>query len=130
MRIEVEFAGVGELKAALTQAGQQVRRMPRAFRDIGNRIIKEGYDEAPVYGGATRASQRARSSNLNAKVAAGGSATASHGGGIYVGMNHYGTRWSGQRANKWLYRALYATADYGRARIEREIDYTFAQAGL
>ncbi|WP_432793949.1 hypothetical protein [Rhodococcus ruber] len=130
MRIEVEFDGVADLRARLTQAGKEVRRLPRAFGDIGNRTHKTAYGEAPVYGGQTRNSIRTRSSNLNAKISAGGSQTRSHGGGIYVLLNHYGRRWDGQRPNKWLYRALYATADYARARLEREIDSKLREAGL
>ncbi|AXY51651.1 hypothetical protein [Rhodococcus ruber] len=130
MRIEVEFDGVRDLQARLTVAGKNIRRLPRAFRDIGNRIHKTGYAESPVYGGQTRNSIRPRSSNLNAKVSAGGSATRSHGGGVYVELNHYGKRWRGQRPNKWLYRALFQNADYGQARLEREIDTTFTEAGL
>ncbi|MDO1481412.1 hypothetical protein [Rhodococcus ruber] len=130
MRIEVEVDGKADLKARLTVAGKNIRRLPRAFRDIGNRIHHAGVAEAPKYTGATADSLRPRSSNLNAKVSAGGSGTRSHGGGVYVELNHYGRRWRGQRPNKFLYRALFASADYGQARLARAVDDAFTEAGL
>lgn len=130
MRIDVEFDGLADLDARLTQAGKEIRRLPRAFGDIRNRIIRVGASEAPRYQGQTATSLKGKASNLKAEVTAGGDSRISHGGGIYVAMNHYGTRWDGQRPNRWLYRALYSMADFGRARLEREIDSKFREAGL
>lgn len=130
MRIVAEFDGITDLDARLTQAGKEIRRLPRAFGDIRNRIMRVGAGEAPRYHGATVASLEGKASNLKAEVRAGGDGRASHAGGIYVAMNHYGTRWDGQRPNRWLYRSLYSVADFGRARLEREIDSKFREAGL
>jgi len=130
VRIEVEFDGLADLDAALTTAGKEIRRLPRAFGDIRNRVMRTAAGEAPRYGGATVGSLQGKASNLKAEVSAGGDSRASHGGGVYVAMNHYGTRWDGQRPNRWLYRALYDSADYGRARLEREVGDKLRQAGL
>ena len=130
MRIDVEFDGLVDLDARLTRAGQEIRRLPRAFGDIRNRIIRGGRGEAPRYQGATVESMKGKASNLKAEVSAGGDEYRSHAGGVYVAMNHYGTRWDGQTPNRWLYRSLYSVADFGRARIEREIDSKLREAGL
>jgi hypothetical protein len=130
VRIDVEFDGVADLDARLTQAGKEIRRLPRAFGDIRNRIIRTGHGEAPRYRGATARSITGNSSNLKAEVSAGGDEYRSHAGGVYVAMNHYGTRWDGQTPNRWLYRSLYSVADFGRARLEREIDSKLREAGL
>lgn len=130
MRITTEFDGLADLDARLTRAGKEIRRLPRAFGDIRNRVMRTAAGEVPRYGGATANSMQGKASNLKAEVSAGGDSRVSHGGGLYVGLNHEGTRWRGQKPNRWLYRALYQNADFGRTRIEREIDTKLTEAGL
>ena len=95
MRIEVEFDGLSELDAALTLAGKEIRRLPRAFGDIRNRVMRTGASEAPRYRGATVDSMQGKASNLKAEVSAGGSQRASDGGGFYVASEPAGTPWDG-----------------------------------
>lgn len=128
--IEVRVEGAAEISAKLTRFQAESRRLPRAFSNIKNRMVRTADGLAPKYGGKTRRSIRGRSSNMLAKVSAGGAPRRSHGGGVYVKMNHFGTRWRGQKPNPFLFRTLDATKDYARAQVQNAINDKLKETGL
>lgn len=128
--IEARTSGVDEIVAKLTLFTAESRRLPRAFTNIRNRAVRTAFGYAPDYRGKTRASIRGRSSNMLAKLSAGGAPRRSHGGGVYVKMNHFGTRWRGQKPNPFLYRTLGATRDYAIAQLQTAINDKLKATGL
>jgi hypothetical protein len=128
--IEIDVEGVAEIVAKLDAFRAESRRLPRAFSNIKNRTHRAAYSAAPMYRGKTRDSIVSRSSNMNARIAAGGSTERSHGGGVYVVLNHFGTRWRGQQAQPWLYRTLYAQKEFARTQLENALNDKIKEVGL
>ncbi|OZC88352.1 hypothetical protein CH282_09495 [Rhodococcus sp. 06-418-1B] len=130
LRIDVEFDGKDELVAKLAMFAKTSRQLKPAFQQITSRALVTGRFQAPRYGGKTRASLKGKASNLQSHLSAGGGSRRSHGGGIYVVMNHAGTRWDGQSPNPWLYRTLNANRTFAVQRVRRELVKKKDEAGL
>lgn len=128
--VEVDVEGVAEIVAKLAKFKADSRRLRPAFDRIKERALVMGRFQAPVYGGRTKASLKGRASNMQAKVSAGNGSYKSHGGGIYVELNHAGTRWDGQAPNPWLYRTLSATTPFAVQAVRREMIKQKEAAGL
>lgn len=131
MIIDIDVEGVDPIVAKLNVFKANSRRLRPAFDDIADRAMTVGFGLAPVYGGQTRKSMKSRASNMAAKVSAGGSKKRSHGGGIYVKMNHAGTRWDpDQVPYPWLYYTLSRVRAFAVARVQRELELRKMEAGL
>lgn len=130
MIIDVDVQGVEVIVGKLNVFKANSRRLRPAFDDIAERAMTTGFAIAPVYSGSTRKSMKSRASNMAAKVSAGGSKKKSHGGGIYVKMNHAGTRWDPQAPYPWLYYTLSRTRAFAVARLQREVELRKEEAGL
>lgn len=130
LTITVRIDGRDEIVGKLTTFQASSRRLKPAFDQITGRVMVMGRFQAPRYGGRTRASLKGRSSNLASTIKAGASGRRSHAGGIYVRMNHFGTRWDGQTPNPWLYRTLNANRTFAVQRVRRELIKKKEEAGL
>ncbi|WP_037164955.1 hypothetical protein [Rhodococcoides fascians] len=130
LRIDVKLDGRDEIVAKLTLFAKTSRQLKPAFQQITSRALVTGRFQAPRYSGKTRASLKGRASNLRSHLKAGGASRRSHGGGIYVEMNHAGTRWDGQAPNPWLYRTLNANRTFAVQRVRRELIKKKDEAGL
>ena len=130
LRIDVRLDGKDEIVAKLTTFAKTSRQLKPAFQQITSRALVTGRFQAPRYSGKTRASLKGKASNLRSHLSAGGAARKSHGGGIYVAMNHAGTRWDGQVANPWLFRTLNAHRTFAVQRVRRELIKKKDEAGL
>lgn len=128
--IEIELDGKDELVGKLTAFQASSRRLKPAFEQITSRALVMGRFQAPRYSGKTRSSLKGKSANLKSTVKAGNGSYNSHGGGIYVRMNHFGTRWDGQTPNPWLYRTLSKTTTFAVQRVRRELLKRKEEAGL
>ncbi|NIL76793.1 hypothetical protein [Rhodococcus sp. B10] len=129
-RIDVDVDGTTEIAGKLTKFQASSRRLKPAFEQITDRALIMGRFHAPRYGGRTRSSLKGKASNLQSHVKAGNGSYNSHGGGIYVRMNHFGTRWDGQTPNPWLYRTLAKTTTFAVQRVRRELMKRKEEAGL
>ena len=130
LRIDVDLDGKDEIVAKLTTFAKTSRQLKPAFQQITSRALVTGRFQAPRHGGKTRASLKGKAANLQSHIKAGNGSYRSHGGGIYVEMNHAGTRWDGQAPNPWLYRTLNANRTFAVQRVRREIIRKKDEAGL
>ncbi|WP_032390736.1 hypothetical protein [Rhodococcoides fascians] len=130
LTITVRVDGRDEIVGKLTAFQASSRRLKPAFEQITARTMVTGRFQAPRYGGRTRASLKGRASNLASTIKAGAAGRKSHAGGIYVRMNHFGTRWDGQAPNPWLYRTLNANRTFAVQRVRRELIKRKEEAGL
>lgn len=128
--VSISVAGKDEIVGRLSAFQASSRRLKPAFEQITSRAMVTGRFQAPRYGGKTRSSLKGKSSNLKSHIKAGNGSYNSHGGGIYVRMNHFGTRWDGQRPNPWLYRTLAGNRTYAVQRVRRELIKRKDEAGL
>ncbi|OZF05567.1 hypothetical protein [Rhodococcoides fascians] len=130
MKVRTEVDGIVPLIDKLTVFRKTVRQLKPAFEKIAQRTFIMARFLAPVYGGKTKASIRAKGSNMQAYAKAGGASHKSHGGGIYVKMNHFGTRWDPQAPYPFMFITLAAQARFARDDIEREVIKKKEAAGL
>ncbi|MDQ1202846.1 hypothetical protein [Rhodococcus sp. SORGH_AS_0303] len=128
--VDVDVEGVPQILAKLAKFKADSRRLRPAFDRIKDRAMVMGRFQAPVYGGRTKASLKGKATNMQAKVSAGNGSYSSHGGGIYVELNHAGTRWDGQTPNPWLYRTLSAVTPFAVQAVRRELNTKKEEAGL
>ncbi|MCC8930829.1 hypothetical protein [Rhodococcus sp. I2R] len=130
MKVTAEVDGVRPLLDKLTAFRRTSRQLRPAFDRIRERTFIMARFLAPVYGGKTKASIRAKASNMQMWAKAGNGSYKSHGGGIYVEMNHSGTRWDPQTPYPFMFITLEAQRRWARDDIEREIIKKKEAAGL
>lgn len=130
MKVTAEPENIAPLLDQLKVFRRTVRQLRPAFDKIGDRTLIMARFLAPVYGGKTKSSVKVKSSNMQMRGQAGGSGHKSHGGGIYVAMNHAGTRWDGQSPYPFLFITLKAQKRWALEEIEREVIRKKEAAGL
>lgn len=130
MEIEISVEGKQQLLDRLTVFYKTVRQLKPAFEDIAARTFTIANVLAPVYSGKTKKSIRAKGSNMRAYAKAGGSSYKSHGGGIYVAMNHAGTRWDPQTPYPFMFTTLKRVTPFAVIRVQREVMQRKRDAGL
>lgn len=130
MKVRTEIEGLIPLIEKFVEFRKTVRQLRPAFDKIRDRTFIMAKFLAPVYTGATRNSIRAKASNMQMYAKAGNGKYRSHGGGIYVKMNHFGTRWDPQAPYLFMYITLAAQSRFARDDIEREVIKKKEAAGL
>lgn len=130
MKIELSIEGKKPLLDKLTVFYKTVRQLKPAFDQIAARTFTIANVLAPVYTGKTKKSIRAKGSNMRAYAKAGGAGRKSHGGGIYVAMNHAGTRWDPQAPYPFMFITLERVTPFAVLRVRREVIQRKRDAGL
>lgn len=130
-RIRVRVTGVASVISTLSRFGSQASDLKNAFARIANKVKRDAIPLTPHSSGRLAASIRAGKGKSRATVRAGGASRASHGGGVYAPIAHYGTythRSKGRRP--FLTTAMSQNRDYARNELSREIQGIINRMGI
>ena len=130
-RIRVRVTGVASVISTLSRFGSQASDLKDAFARIANKVKRDAIPLTPHSSGRLAASIRAGKGKSRATVRAGGPSRASHGGGVYAPIAHYGTythRSKGRRP--FLTTAMSQNRDYARNELSREIQSIINRMGI
>lgn len=136
INISVRVEGRDELIVKLRVFKASLKTFDDAFDRIGLKMLEYGRENAPVFGGASKAKHKESHSAMEATVKVGGAGRRSHAGGIYVAKVHFGGGATGSYGphyispNPWLYESLDRAVPFALKTIESEVETKIKQAGL
>lgn len=130
-RVRIRVTGVASVISTLSRFGQKASDLKEAFARIADKVKRDAIPLTPHSSGRLAASIRAGKGKSRATVRAGGASRASHGGGVYAPIAHYGTyTHSGKGKRPFLTTSRDQNLGYARDELSKEIQGIINRMGI
>lgn len=129
--VRIRVSGIARVITTLTRFGEKTSDLKDAFKRIGDKVKQDAIPLTPHASGRLAASIRAGKGKSKATVRAGGASRATHGGGVYAPIAHYGKyTHRGKGPRPFLTQAVQDNKDYARQELSNEIQGIIRRMGI